>query len=388
MPRFDPFPGLRYGPQVPLDRVIAPPYDIVGPDERAVLAARHPANAIHVELPVADRGADLDPYAHAAQLLESWIADGTLQRDRIPAFYGYRMTSPTGQSTTGVIGALGLEGPGGDVLPHEQTIPKDRTDRLELLRATRANLSPIWGLSLTDGLSSALTLGSTPDGAALDDEGVRHELWTVDDPVRIEAVRGAVESSPVVLADGHHRYETALAYDAESPDGAPGAVMALVVELVEDQVSVGPIHRAVIGVPAGTDVLGAFGAWFDLDPEGPASDGTLAPLADSDTPALVYGDKAWRLQARPEAYEAAGSDLDASVVAMTVDAMGATTSHRHTWAEAVGDVRSGSADAAVLMRPVTVQQIATWARDRRRMPPKSTYFFPKPRTGMVFRTLP
>jgi uncharacterized protein (DUF1015 family) len=388
MPRFDPFPGLRYGAPVPLDRVIAPPYDVVGPDERAVLAARHPANAIHVELPVADGG--LDPYTHAARLLESWTSDGTLERDRTPAFYAYRMTGPSGRSTTGVIGALGLEGAGGDVLPHEQTIPKDRTDRLELLRATRANLSPIWGLSLTDGLSSALTFGSVPDGAALDDDGVRHELWKVDDPVRIEAVRGAVEASPVVLADGHHRYETALAFDAERRDGdqPPGAVMALVVELAQDQVTVGPIHRAVVGVPAGVDVVGAFAKWFDVDPEGAASDAALAPLADSGTPVLVYGDKAWRLRARPEAYEAAGSDLDASVVAMTVDAMGATTAHRHTWAEAMGDVRSGTADAAVLMRPVTVQQIATWARDRRRMPPKSTYFFPKPRTGMVYRTLP
>jgi uncharacterized protein (DUF1015 family) len=400
MPRFLPFAGLRYAPDVPLDLVIAPPYDVVGPGERAELAARHPANAIHVELPVAEGG--LDPYAHAGALLTGWVDTGTLRRDPTPVLYGYRMIDRGGRTTTGVIGALGIEPPGGEVLPHEQTISKDMTDRLELLRASRANLSPIWGLSLAEGLSGALASDRGPLASATDDDGVRHELWCVDDPVRIEAVRGAVEGSPVVIADGHHRYETAQAFAAEAgartdggsgpgllaDDGSgAGGVMALVVELADDQVAVGPIHRTVTGLPPGTDVASGLSRWFEVEPAGDADDARIATAVEAGIPTLVTGDRMWRITPRSDAYEAAGSDLDASVVAMAIEAMGGTTSHHHTWVETMEALRSGGGDAAILMRPVTVAQISEWAGARRKMPPKSTYFFPKPRTGMVFRAL-
>jgi len=155
MPRFRPFPGLRYDRSLPLDKVIAPPYDVVGPEQRAELAARHRANAIHVELPVQDNRSGLDKYRAAAQIFSTWRQDGVLVPEPSPVFYAYRMTDPGGGSTTGVIGALECEEPGGAILPHEQTIPKDKSDRLDLLRACRANLSPIWGLSLARGLATA-----------------------------------------------------------------------------------------------------------------------------------------------------------------------------------------------------------------------------------------
>jgi uncharacterized protein (DUF1015 family) len=160
VPRFEPFAGLRYDPAIPLDKVIAPPYDIVDPGERARLADRHLANAIHVELPVDDPRTGLDRYQSAAAHLVRWTEDGVLQRDAAPAFYAYRMTVPGGGTTTGVIGALGCDPAGADVLPHEQTMPKDTTDRLDLLRACRTNISPIWGLSLSGGLSKTFE----PDG--------------------------------------------------------------------------------------------------------------------------------------------------------------------------------------------------------------------------------
>ncbi len=214
MPRFRPFAGLRYDRSVPLDKVIAPPYDVVGPEERARLAHRHTANAIHVELPVQDAHAGLDKYRSAARIFSTWRDEGLLVPDA-PAFYAYRMTVPGGGSTTGVIGALGCEAPGGDILPHEQTIPKDKSDRLELLRACRANLSPIWGLSLSQGLAAVYEPEGAPGGEAVDDDGVTHALWVLDAPEVVEAVTSAVESAPVVIADGHHRYETALTYQAE-----------------------------------------------------------------------------------------------------------------------------------------------------------------------------
>jgi uncharacterized protein (DUF1015 family) len=302
------------------------------------------------------------------------------------------MTPPDGTAITGVIGALGCEPPGGDVLPHEQTIPKDTTDRLDLLRACRANLSPIWGLSLTPGLAEAYRPETAPDARAVDDEGVVHSLWVLDDPKVAAEVARRVDASPVVIADGHHRYETAVRYQAErraANDGAPGdfdLVMAFIVELAEDQLSVGPIHRTIAGAPPDLDLAEAFQPWFDTTQAGPAEHQVLEAVASSEALALVAPGGVWLLSPRQEAYEAAGSDLDSSLVALVTDKIGGLhLGYHHDWHTAVTAVTTGTAQAALLLRPVTVRQIRDWAEARRRMPPKSTYFRPKPRTGMVFR---
>jgi len=395
VPRFEPFSGLRYDAALDLDRLIAPPYDVVGPAQRAELASRHRANAIHVELPEADRSLALNPYENAARLLKNWQSEGLLARETKPALYRYRMTVPEGgHSTTGVIGALGIEPPGDEVLPHEQTIAKDETDRMELVRATRANLSPIWGLSLTDGLSKLIEPDTRAKAAAKDDDGVLHELWVVDDPAAIEAICLAVAASPVVLADGHHRYSVARKYRDESraaQDGLAGSydfVMALIVELEEGGLRVGPIHRALSGTPGPSEVLDAVRTWFEVVDAGPIDEALLSAVTSSQALAMVTTDRIWLLTPRPEAYEATNSDLDSSLVAQLLQELPeATSMHFHTWHEAVDAVRSGDADVALLVRPVTVGQIREWAHGRRLMPPKSTYFYPKPRTGMVYRSL-
>ncbi len=394
MPRFSPFEGLRYDKSLPLDKVIAPPYDVVGPEERAALAARHRANAIHVELPVQDPRTGLDKYRSAAQIFATWREDGVLVPEGRAAFYAYRMTDPGGGSTTGVIGALECEPPGGDILPHEHTIPKDKSDRLDLLRACRANLSPIWGLSLARGLAAAYEPEGPPHAEAVDDDGVRHALWVLDAPGVIEEIGRAVETAPVVIADGHHRYETALTYQAErraARGGAPGPydlVMALVVELSEGQLTVGPIHRTITGVPPDLDVAEWFGRWFDTVHAGPGDQQLVESVAQSGALALVTGHGVWLLTPREQTYAEAGSDLDSSLVALATDALpDASVAYVHDWRSAVAEVSAGRADAAVLLRPVTVDQISDWAHARQRMPPKSTYFHPKPRTGMVYRTV-
>jgi uncharacterized protein (DUF1015 family) len=394
VPRFRPFAGLRYDASIPLDKVIAPPYDVVGPDERATLAARHRANAIHVELPVPDTRDGLDKYRSAARILATWRHDGVLVAEAGPAFYAYRMTVPGGASTTGVIGALQCEPPGGDVLPHEQTIPKDKSDRLDLLRTCRANLSPIWGLSLSRGLAAACEPEGAPHAQAVDDDGVTHALWVLDSPVAIEEITRAVDGAPVVIADGHHRYETALTYQAErhdARDDAPGdydLVMAFVVELSEGQLSVGPIHRTISAVAPGVDLVELFGRWFDTVHAGPTDDQLVEAVAESGALALVTGRDIWLLTPREETYAEAGSDLDSSLVALATQTLpDAVVTYVHDWRSAVSAVTAGSAEAALLLRAVTVDQISEWAHSRRRMPPKSTYFHPKPRTGMVFRTV-
>jgi uncharacterized protein (DUF1015 family) len=401
MPRFEPFPGLRYdASRVDLSMVVAPPYDVIEPPERARLAGQHSANAVRVELPEPDHRAGLDRYGNAAAQLDRWQQEGIVVRDPAPSFYAYRMTSPGGRATNGVIGALGIDDEStATILPHEQTMPKPKSDRLDLLRATGANLSPIWGLSPSDGLTEVFLRDEPADAVATDHDGVRHELWTIDDPSVIDAVRGAVESSPVVIADGHHRYETALTYRRElaSGGGSPvgsarraGAdlVMALVVELVEDQLEVGPIHRSLSGLPDGLDLVDAFSSWFDVTRAGDFVERTTSALGQSAALALIMPSGAWLLSPRDGTPEAAGANLDSSMVALVLAELPEhSLEYVNSWSEAVEAVAEERAQAVVLLRPVPVDQIAEWARTGRRMPPKSTYFHPKPRTGMVYRTL-
>jgi len=392
VPRFSPFTGLRYDPsRVELGKVVAPPYDVVGPEERADLAARHSANAILVELPEPEPRLGADRYEAAAARLAAWRADGILVLDPSPAFYAYRMTDTDGSVTLGVLGVLGLdEASMADVLPHEETLAKARSDRLELLSATRANLSPIWGLSLASGLTAVVTPDGPPAATAVDDDGVRHEIWVLDDPTVITAIADLVDSAPVVVADGHHRLATAGTYLAGAGAGTPGAdgVLALVVELSEDTLSVGPIHRLLSGLPDGYDLVDACSSWFDLTRAGDTTDRTTAALGGSSSLALVLPGACWLLSPGDGTAEAAGSDLVSAMVALVLAELPEhELTFANSWQDAVAAVGDGRAQAAVLMSPVPVAQIDAWARARRQMPPKSTFFHPKPRTGMVFRSL-
>jgi uncharacterized protein (DUF1015 family) len=398
VPRFEPFQGLRYRPDLaPMAQVIAPPYDVISPTERAHLASRHRANAVLVELPEADLSGRRDRYAVASDLFVRWRGKGILVPDPVPSLYPYRMTDTSGRATTGVIGALGLAAPGAesDILPHEQTLPKPKSDRLDLLRATQANLSPIWGLSMATGVTATFDpTDDDPVADVYDDDGVRHQLWVLSDADSVAAVGTALASAPVVLADGHHRYETARAYQAEcrqANGGGPGPydlVMALVVELAEDQLTVGAIHRTVSGLPEDFDLVAALAQWFDVVRAGAADDRTLGALADSRSLALVTGGQAYLLLPHAEMQEKAGNDLDSNLIATVLAALPPhEVMHRHSVAEAMGALRDGEGQAAFLLRPATVAQIDEWANERRRMPPKTTFFSPKPRTGMVFRSL-
>lgn len=393
MPRFEPFAGLRYDTgRVDLSLVVAPPYDVIGPEDRARFAARHRANTVVIDVPEPDPRAGLDRYANAARHLELWQEEGILVRDRQPSFYAYRMTSPEGHATNGVIGALGIEDTS-DILPHEQTLPKAKSDRLDLMRSTHANLSPIWGLSLSPGLTATFVRDTPPDAEAVDDEGVRHQLWVISDPATIDAVRTSVAATPVVIADGHHRYETALNFRAEvtPADGLAGEedrVMALVVELTEEQLEVGPIHRGLSGLPDGLDLVDAFSSWFDVTRAGDFDERTTTALGQAAALALVMPSGAWLLTPKDGTPEAAGADLDSSMVALVIAELPEhTLEFFNSWEEAVAAVADDRAQAVVLLRPVSVAQIAEWAHARRRMAPKTTYFRPKPRTGMVYRTL-
>jgi uncharacterized protein (DUF1015 family) len=398
VPRFQPFPGLRYSPTHirSLDDVVCPPYDVISEADRVVLAARSPSNVVRLEMPVAEDGED--PYAAAALLLDAWRDGGILHRDRDAAFYGYRMTyrDEAGRTrvTIGVIGALGLEAPGEGILPHEYTTPKARSDRFALLRATRTNLSPIWGLSAATGLTELIGSPRHPAERTTDSEGVLHELWPITARDLVNDITDLVADAPVLIADGHHRFETALAFQAEERvraggrDGDHDHVMALVVELAEEQLAVRAIHRLIVGLPEDFDIFAALGRFFDLEPAGALDDSITVRMQEAGAPVLMTPHGVWFARASMATVAAAAHDLDSSRLDV---ALGAWPAHelqyQHGWDLSAAAVRAGTAQAAVLLRPATVSQIAAVSRGGMRMPAKTTFFWPKPRTGLVLREL-
>jgi uncharacterized protein (DUF1015 family) len=404
VPAFSPFVGLRYDPaRFAPDDVTAPPYDVLSAADRAALVARNPHNAVLIDLPVEDDGPDR--YADAGARLQRWHAEGALVADPAPELTAYRMTTTDDLgrpvATLGVLGALTLSRPGeGAILPHEHTTPKAKSDRLDLLRGTRHNLSAIWGLSLATGLSGLLPVdGVAPDQEWVDEDGTRHETWRIADAAQIEAICAAVSSAPVVIADGHHRYETSLAYrderrEADGGDaGAAEATLCYVVELTEDQLTVRPIHRLVRGF-AGDDLGALLSALPGAAAVGSASsdevaDGRVLETMDEQGAIAVVGaDGSAQLVALDPAAWPDLDDLDSARLAAALADLGPhELTYQHGTDRAQAAVLEGAADWAVLIRPVTVAAIEANAHTGARMPPKSTFFHPKPRTGIVFRPL-
>ena len=393
MPRFEPFIGIRYD-TTSLDPALitAPPYDVISPSDRVALIASAPANVVRIDLPVEGD----DPDGDAARLFNRWRTEGIFVDDSEPAFTVYRMEAPDENGiirhTTGVIGAMELTRPGeGDILPHEFTTPKAKSDRLDLLRSTRSNLSAVWGLSPATGLTALLDTTDAPL-CRFEADGVTHTVWRITDEARINAIRSAISSAPIVIADGHHRYETSLAYrderrTSDGDGGAANAVMTFVVELVEDELDVAPIHRLISDLPDEVDLLAAFDPFFESEPFPGSGQPTVRELQELGGLALVTSEGTWLLRPRPNTI-AATRDLDSSRLDL---ALAALPDHSLVYQHGVDHihaaVRSGAAQAGVLLRPVRIDQIIEIAEGGEKMPPKSTFFAPKPRTGVVFRSI-
>ena len=400
MPRFDPFPGVRYNlDRFDLAEVSAPPYDVLSEDDRAALCARSDHNVVCIDLPVEADGPDR--YRDAGARYNLWRTEGALVTDPRPSLTIVRMafTDDLGRpaATLGVIGALELSNPDeAKVLPHEHTTPKARSDRLDLLRGTRANLSAVWGLSLASGLSDLLTCDDPPLARWTDDE-VEHSVWRIDDPDRLAAISSAIATEPVVIADGHHRYATCLAYReerlrAEGTAGLADATMCFIVELIEDQLTVRPIHRLLADLPAGFDLrsaleAGGLRAGDDIDLAAVSDGRALQAMQDHNALVLIEPSRATFLHPDPAAFTGV-ADLDSARLAHVLQSLpDHTVTYQHGADLVAKAVGNGEAQAGVLLRPATVAQIEANAHAGERMPPKTTFFHPKPRTGIVFRDL-
>lgn len=399
VPRFEPFRALRYSPDAgPLDDLIAPPYDVLSDRDVDDLAARHPCNIVHVDVPRERDGADR--YDAAATVLRSWIDDGVMERDDVASFTVYRMrftdASGAARDVAGVLGGLEVvdEGAGG-VLPHERTTPKASTDRLDLTRATGANLSPVWGLSLASGLTGLLAEPGEPVGSVVLD-GVEHVVERVTDADRVAAISAAVGSDDVLIADGHHRYGISRTYRDEvrastgAHDTPAELTLTFVSELVADQLSVEAIHRLYRGATF-DELRAVLATAFEIEAAGVPGPTTLATMAQRGVLCLIGpdGDASW-LEPRPGAFDGVraldGAWLEhVTATAPLTDRLEVT--YQHGLDEVVDAVASGAATAGVLIRPVSVAEIERTAREGVLMPPKSTFFTPKLRTGFVVRPL-
>lgn len=398
MPRFEPFAGLRYKMSADIGDVTAPPYDVIEEDERVTLAARSPFNAVHVELPVDEDDGSGDRYQRAARHLREWRERGILAPDDPEALYLYRMgyhdEGGNARQTTGVIGALELSGPEeGEILPHEETTPRAKSDRLQLLQATKTNLSPIWCLSQARHLSAFAEPLGPPFARCTDEDGVHHRLWRVTSPAVVDGLVEVVASAPVIVADGHHRYETALAYRDQcraegAGEGGHDFILALVVELADSELSVQAIHRVLSGLPADLDMAETLSPWFRCEPHREDATLTTAMTREGALGLVLPDGSSSLLMPRRDAFPEELPDLDASRLEVARAGLAShQVSYHHGADAATGEVTGCPGTAAVLLRPATVDQIGESARRGVRMPAKTSWFHPKPRTGMVFRSL-
>jgi uncharacterized protein (DUF1015 family) len=397
VPRFEPFRALRYDTsEVPsLAAVTAPPYDVLSERDVDLLEQLHPHNIVHVDVPRERDGAGR--YEAAAVRLREWVAAGVLVPDAEPSFTLYRQqfTDAAGnvRHIVGVVGALEVVDEGaGRVLPHERVTPKASTDRLDLTRTTRANLSPIWGLSLASGLTALLTEPGEPVGAVTVD-GVLHSVERIVDAARVQAIAAMVWSDDVLIADGHHRYGVARMFRDEerartgATDTPAELTLAFVNELVAEQLSVEAIHRVYRAIGR-AELVEALAAGFDMSHAGPVTAKTLDEMERRGALCLVdaAGNGTW-LTPRPGFFDGVRA-IDGVWLEHVLAGTPAEVSYQH----GVEEVKQVVADdpsvaAAVLIRPVSIAEIGRTAREGLLMPPKSTFFTPKLRTGLVVRPL-
>jgi uncharacterized protein (DUF1015 family) len=415
MADIQPLRTLRYEPSKagPLDDVLAPPYDVIDDDQRRRLAAQSPYNVVEIDLPPS--------YEHAAEAFHEWRQRGVLVREEEPAIWVLRQdyTAPGGgeRCRTGLLARVRVDDYGpGRIRPHERTHPGPKEDRLKLLRATGANLSPIFTLfpDRDDAAQGAMDrVAAGPPFAEAIADGVDNRLWRTADPDVIAELQTALADAELLIADGHHRYETARVYaDEVDGEGDHRYVLMLLCSLSDPGLLVLPTHRlldhlkhdtekqeAIRDVLLGNFAVEELSAAADLEP--PVGDGQVSfGYMDS------FFRKPYRVTLRNHAavdraldgMPAAYRRLDTAVLEALVlrGALGMSEDdiaqlkglhYSSRLDDAIDQVESGAADAGFFMRATPVDQVRAVAAAGAAMPPKSTYFFPKVPTGLVFNLL-
>lgn len=430
-----PFRGVRYNPDKIADMrtVVAPPYDVIGPEALNDLRRRSPYNVVHIDLPNAEGKSDQNVYTESGLQFRRWLDEGLLRTDERPALYAYHQTYkvPGTDETvklTGFIAAVRLaRWEEGVVLPHEHTFAKPKEDRLRLMRAGQANFSQVYGFysdpqRAADEALAQVTAGRAPDIHTLDDDGASHSVWVVDTPEVVSKVVSALADTTLYIADGHHRYETALDYRDErraqvgvQAEAGHEYVMMMLVNADGGGLTVLPTHR-MVRLPSPFDrdrAIERLSQYFHVTPfEGSnaatLSEQTLSAIADTQgSMALLAGGQGWILRPKDRARLLSAIDEQAS------DAwklLGATILHRivleqcldmsralqddgqhitytRDATEAIQAALYGECDLACILNAPGPEAIMEVAQAGDAMPHKSTYFYPKLLTGLVFNDL-
>jgi uncharacterized protein (DUF1015 family) len=402
-----PLRGYRYAGDAGRDvsAVVAPPYDQISPEAQDRLYAMSPHNIVRVTYPI---GAD-DRYRAARGVLDGWLADGVWRRDDRPAIYPYHQTYTVDRQTVTRTGFIALgevsEYGRGVVLPHERTHAGPKRDRMELLEATAADTGLLFMLTGDPGaeLRRATTPSGEPIAEARDLKGELHRLWRVTDDLAIGRIRELMAARPVIIADGHHRYETAVAYAGRHPQAAYKLMAFFALEA--PRLTILPNHRLVHGVQGFDfdDFMQTAARWFEI-----------APLADplsveleNRTIGVVSGPDAALLRLKPQApadiawpagTSAAWRGLAVSILhegllrpllGITDAKLDAKTHVDYTAdrAEAVQLAREGKYQAAFLIASTTAAELQAVVRGGELLPQKSTHFYPKLLDGLVFYRL-
>jgi uncharacterized protein (DUF1015 family) len=430
-----PFRALRYRPEAVGDiaAVLAPPFDVIDSAQRAELEARSPHNIVRIELPNPGGVSTDEPYAAARELLSSWLDDGVLERDERPSFYRYvQEFEHEGHSVRrhALFARVRLEPwDAGSVLPHERTMAAPKRDRIQVMRHVRANISPVFALHRDPGAQVAASLDASKSLARYDcvtADGQHHVLTQCADAASSAAVSALFRGRPLYVADGHHRYETALAYRDErraqaaqwTGDEPENFVMMALVAAEDPGLIVKAFHRLVRPPSMPTDLLARLAGYFQIDDVTPKSyDGTallrlLARLQAAGTTGgtaigalgleegrlhlLTLRDIDAARALMPGEHSSAWKTLDVSVLdevilraALGVDAEAGAGEVEFTddAAEAMAQVEAGRWPLAFLLNPTPVEQVLAVADAGDRMPEKSTYFYPKMPTGLVLNPL-
>ena len=432
MPVFLPFRGVRYAParERNLTAVVAPPYDILSKEDVERLYRRSEHNIIRIDLGIAGAPGGEGWHEEAGRRFAAWRETGVLQTDERPAFYvlrqAYSLAGGERKELVGIVGACRLTPwEEGEVLPHEHTFAKPKEDRLKLMRCTGANLSQVYAFySDPEKTVERLVqpeLERAPDAFAVDDDGGLHELWVLDDPERQAGITRALAARPAFIADGHHRYETALAYrderrgaQGDDPDAGWNFVMMFLVNVESGGVTILPTHRLITSapVPSAEVVAEALAPWYAVTElrldasEGIARAGREV-TESSGRIAIYLGDRWLWLDPKDRDRIAGAIDgnLSPEVRRLTVTALhhivlprafgidresvsaGGAVEYLRDAKAGTDRVDSGSARALVYLPAPGPKDVLEVAKARDVMPHKSTYFYPKLLTGLVMKDL-
>jgi len=411
--RLKPFRAVRYNTRRAgnLRDVVAPPYDIIPKRMQDELYRRSRSNIVRLilnRITPKDTAAD-NRYTRSRKFFDKWLTAGILERDAADSFYIYSQSYKRGDKPVEQVGFIGLmaleKGSKDKVLPHENTLAAPKKDRLDLMRAVKANLSPIFILHDDSAVTRILKNFCAANKPAMDVKlaGVRHAVWQMDDPRLINDIRARMESGNLFIADGHHRYAVAKMYAEESGAEDSKYMMVYFVEASEKMLTVLPTHRLIkdLGNIKKSDIIERLGKFFDVKKVSGLNKmiSALDLLITGHAFGLYLGRSGFyvlklkNIAASDNAIKDKPRDwkrLDVSILHLFIfqRLLGVSDTDENidfskSPLEAVKAVDSGAFKAAFFLNPTKVSEVKHIAKLGERMPRKSTYFYPKPLSGLV-----